>query len=112
MTHLETHLPVVIKDMQVNYITLTKTCNNLIKFIKSLLESQLGITFPVMREEGDSNDHGVVYVVLHILDDNKKICDIHGRMKDRTPFEGGFELQRARDAFEKFFSTRKQLLLA
>lgn len=111
MSRLETQLPTVIKDMQVNYITLTRTCNKLVQSIKTVLQRQFGIQFPVLRLEGDSNDHGVLYVILHILIENKASYNIHRKSKDKSPFKGGVEIIKARDTFEEFFNAHLHLLL-
>ncbi|KAI5356921.1 hypothetical protein Slin15195_G090200 [Septoria linicola] len=106
MSRFQQYLPIVLvlKDMDLNYITLTKTCNALIKAIRAALRSELGIHIPTSQAIGESNDHSVVAVVLLVLGENQSKAAVHERKKSKAAFEGSPELQVACKAFEAFFN--------
>lgn len=104
MARFQEYLPVVLKDMQLNYVTLTKTCNGLIKAIRTALQDELGMNMPSMQTPGDSNDHSVIYVVLKVLEENQKSAAVHERKKDKSPFRGSVEVKTACRVFEEFFN--------
>ncbi|KXT03455.1 hypothetical protein AC578_1633 [Pseudocercospora eumusae] len=104
LDRFERFLPILLRDMELDYITLTKTCTKLLNAIKRALNAKLGFGLGVVREAGDSNDHGLLLMVIVILDRVEKAWNVHRLSKSNEPFQGGAELQCARLVFEEFFA--------
>ncbi|KAF7186998.1 hypothetical protein HII31_11607 [Pseudocercospora fuligena] len=103
LDRFERFLPVLLRDMELDYITLTKTCTKLLNAIKEALNADLGFGLGVVREAGDSNDHGLLLMVIVILDRVEKAWNVHRLSKSKEPFKGGVELDCAKSVFEDFF---------
>lgn len=98
-------LPQLLNDVRLDYIGLTKICNALLVTIRLWVFRDLGIDHPSMRQPGDSFDHGVLYLVLAILDNNRKAAAMHERLnrgKGAPSFDGGEQLKVAGKALEHF----------
>lgn len=106
LSRFEEYLPIVFKDMEIDYITLTKTCNALMKQMRTTLRPDLGMDLPSMTGPGDSNNHGYVLMILEILHANSEAYSVHQKKRDRTKFEGSLELQVACRVFVEFFNAR------
>lgn len=102
MSRFEEYLPVVIKDMEIDYITLTKQCNALMKEIRARLRTEAGQSYASMNP-GESNDHGYVFMILAVLLTNSDAYQKHQKQKEKGPFEGNLQLQVACRAFEEFY---------
>lgn len=59
-------LPQVIADTQTDYITMTRTCNKLLRRVRRRIHQQLDYLYPSV-DEGYSNDHGILYMVASII---------------------------------------------
>lgn len=94
MSKLERYIPTVLPDMGIDYITLTKTCNKLLKDIRAALQTELGQRYETSQTPGDSNDRGLAFMVSGILDDNWRW--------ESSVRRGGPQLQVTRERFEEF----------
>lgn len=59
-------LPQIMTDTRTDYITMTRTCNKLLRRIRKRIHQQLGFLYPAV-DEGYSNDHGILYMVASII---------------------------------------------
>ena len=59
-------LPQMMTDTQTDYITMTRTCNKLLKRVRRKIHQQLGHVYPQV-DEGYSNDRGIIYMVASII---------------------------------------------
>lgn len=105
MSRFQQYLPIVLQDMELDYITLTKTCNALLKTIRSTLRDELGLWIPSSQQSEDSYDHSIITVVQLILDADQKSAAAHMRRRDVSVFRGGAEMRTACRAFEVFFNS-------
>lgn len=117
MSKFETFLDTVSKDLELDYITLTKTCNGLMKKIREEMEKRFGAGYKSRAEPGQSNDPAYSITVWLLLADNSPLhscpeCD-RERRKYNNPMRqdgGGEQLRAAREVFDEFFSTNACLL--
>ena len=58
-------LPQVMTDTRTDYVTMTRTCNKLLKRVRRRIHQQLDYLYPSV-DEGYSNDHGILYMVASI----------------------------------------------
>ena len=66
LTQIQDWLPHTISNMSIDYITLTRTCNKLLRRIRSKINEQLDIQHPVAESE-DSVEPGNIVMALAIL---------------------------------------------
>lgn len=94
ISQLSSFLPAVIPDVRVDYIKLTRTCNSLMKKVRERVLRELGILHPSLQQPGESNDHGNLYMVLAVLNDNKMAATAHegDKSKRSEAFGGGREV--------------------
>lgn len=59
-------LPQLMTDTRTDYITMTRTCNKLLRCVRRRIHQQLDYLYPSV-DEGYSNDHGILYMVASIL---------------------------------------------
>ena len=85
--------------MTIDYITLTKMCNELLRGIRAALQRKLNVRYHSEQRPGDSNDHGLAFMAGVILHDNSNAARSAG--KGET-FGGGLQLQVALETFEEF----------
>lgn len=108
LQNFEKYLPIVIKDMQIDYINLTRSCNRLMRQIRQKAESELGEEYPTMGSAENSHEHVCMCVLVLLLDQNAKAHSVHVRRKIREPFRGSEEMQLAARTFEEFFAQEKE----
>lgn len=113
ISQLGVTMPEIMKDVRIDYIPMVKICNALLAAVRSRLQQELGVFTPPVREAGDSNDHGVVYMVLGVFMDNNKAAAAHERMnkKSRGTFEGGPEMKVAARSMDEFMKAKHLRLL-
>ena len=66
LAHVRRWLPQVMTDTRTDYITMTRTCNKLLKRVRRRIHQQLDYLYPLV-DEGYSNDHGILYMVASII---------------------------------------------
>lgn len=106
ISKLEKYIPTVLPDMTINYIALTKTCNELLRGIRGALRRKLNARYDSKQTPGDSNDHGLALMVAAILHDNSNAAK--SVRKDET-FGGGPQLRVALEMFEEFWRRRENV---
>lgn len=109
LTDFSKSLPRLMADIRLDYITLTRICNALMVAVRVTLYRQLGLKYPFSRAGDESNDNGLVYMVLEVLKDNKKAAaavERTNRCKEGGGFEGGDQLNVAGRAMEAFLNGR------
>ncbi|KAL9623429.1 MAG: hypothetical protein Q9160_002322 [Pyrenula sp. 1 TL-2023] len=113
LDRLEEYLPSVLRDIQIDYITLTKSCNSLMRKIKGAIRQQLKLEYPTERHPGDTNDHGMIFMVLTTLQKNQHALSLAERQtsKKPAPYDHA-ELLIARDIFESHFNARAKMINA
>lgn len=107
LSHIQSYLPSCIPAMQIDYLTLVRTCNALLRDIRSTINAALSISSQgVVHPEktaasngGDSYDGGLLIMVLDILNeaaDCKDVQDdvLRGKLKRRI-LRGGPQLDLA-----------------
>jgi hypothetical protein len=107
ISKLEKYIPNVLPDMNIDYITLTKTCNELLRCIRTALRRKLNVRYDSQQTPGDSNDHGLSLMVLAIVLENGNAAT--STLRGET-FGGGPQLRVAWEMFEEFW--RKENVLA
>lgn len=103
LSRLEKYLPVVLEDIEFDYITLTKTCDSLMEAVQRRLNKS-----GVFHERTDS--FADLEIVYGILKENWEAETLHNKQKGQgpVPFAGGKELQAACEEFEDFFNARNR----
>jgi len=66
LTHVRTWLPQITEDTKIDYITLVRTCNKLLKRVRKRIHQELGYLYP-KADQGWSNDHGQIFMVASII---------------------------------------------
>lgn len=99
-------LPSALPDMTIDYITPVRTCNSLMRTLKSDLARRLGVQYPATPGgEGDSNDHGVVFMVMDLLDGANEACKQQTwGPNEKEPFRGDDGMKCAGKTMVKFWS--------
>ena len=95
--------PGAVSNIQVDYITLTRTCNTLLRPIRTRISRDLDVQHPISKGD-DSNDAGFVIMVLDILgeaSDSQFFMEEVLRSKKQLP--GGQQLQIAGEVLQEFF---------
>lgn len=59
-------LPQVMIDTRTDYITMTRTCNKLLRRVRRRIHQKLEYLYPLV-EEGYSNDSGILFMVARII---------------------------------------------
>lgn len=72
LTQVRGWLPRTLPDMQIDYITMTRTCNMLLKRIRSGINEKLEIVHELTNHE-DSNNPGFIIMLLAILNEASEI---------------------------------------
>lgn len=107
LSRLEEYLPEVLEDMQIDYITLTKTCNALMVAVQKALEEEHGlklVDLPRITNEGfHVKNVEYMFLLLQVFEFNCDSEQAHRKEKSKTPFAGGEELRTAGRTFETFF---------
>jgi hypothetical protein len=106
ISKLGKYIPTVIPDMTIDYITLTKTCNELLTGIRVALQLKLNVRYDSKQTPGDSNDHGLAFMVAAILHDNSNAAK--STRKGET-FGGGPQLRVVLEMFEEFWRRRENV---
>ncbi|KAF2498189.1 hypothetical protein BU16DRAFT_615270 [Lophium mytilinum] len=76
------YIGAILPDIELDYVTLTRTCNKLLRQLRSRIRSEFGIDYPTIREyPGDSNDHSVMLVVLGILTEANDVSKKRSKRK-------------------------------
>lgn len=112
LSHLESYLGTAVRDIEIDYLTLTKTCNKLMASIREGLVARFGPNYKSHQEMGQSNDPSYVVAAVCLLRDNDPghscpDCDRERRKLNMPNRQdgGGEHLRVARDLFEDFFNT-------
>ena len=66
LTHVRAWLPQVMQDAKVDYIRMVRTCHRLLNQVRKKIHQRLGFLYP-KSDDGDSNDHGLLFMVASIL---------------------------------------------
>lgn len=66
LAQVQKWLPQVMADTRTDYITMTRTCNKLLKRVRRRIDQQLDYLYPPV-DQGYSNDHGILYMVASII---------------------------------------------
>ncbi|KAI0387452.1 hypothetical protein F5Y04DRAFT_4615 [Hypomontagnella monticulosa] len=70
LAKLDAYIQVVEPDTAIDYVSLTKQCQNLLHRIQTKMTSELGVKFPKWKfHPDDSFDHGLLLTVLGILNE-------------------------------------------
>lgn len=100
---LEEYMPIAVSDITVDYISLTRTCNKLMNFVRAALCNDLGAEVAMFQSPDDTYDDRNATMVLHSLKNTLDASKSQGRMaKDRGSFKGGPRLIVAGEVLEKF----------
>lgn len=59
-------LPQVMVDTRTDFITMTRTCNKLLRRVRRRIHQKLEYLYPLV-EEGYSNDSGILFMVARII---------------------------------------------
>lgn len=103
LRQLEDYLPKALPDIAIDYINLTRTCNQLIMKLRAELQRKINKTYPIVQTPGDSNDHGHTVMASAILRENEDVAKLHGMRKTKEPFAGGPQLMIAAKVFKDFW---------
>ena len=98
--------PGSISNIQIDYITLIRTCNTLLRSIRTRISRDLDVQHPISKGD-DSNDAGLVIMVLDILgeaSDSQFFKEEVLRSKERLP--GGPQLQVAGEVLNEYFGQK------
>ncbi|KAK3725514.1 hypothetical protein LTR37_000484 [Vermiconidia calcicola] len=109
ISQLADSLPKTMQSIRIDYVTLTKACNNLLRRVREQVLRELGVLHPSLRQPGgDTNDHGNLFMVLAILDDNRFAAAAHDkdRSKRAERFSGGPHLQVAGKTMVDFLASQ------
>ena len=93
--------------MNIDYITLTRICNELLRGIRTALWQKLNVKYDSKQTPGDSNEHGLAFMVAAILYDNSNAAKSARRS---GAFGGGPQLRVAWEMFEEFWRRRENVL--
>lgn len=107
LSRLEEYLPEVLEDMQIDYITWTKTRNALMVAVQKALEEEHGlklVDLPRITNEGFRvKNVEYMFLLLQVFELNCESEQAHRKEKCKTPFAGGEELRTGGRTFERFF---------
>ncbi|KAI1957054.1 hypothetical protein LOZ58_005976 [Ophidiomyces ophidiicola] len=100
MRQLGEHIPALIKQMQIDYVGLTRLCNDLMQRVRMALESRLDITFA----RYDHEDENVYLAVANfILENNASaLKEFYKVARSGEQFGGGSGILVALEIFETF----------
>lgn len=103
---LQSYMPKVLLDITVDYIALTKTCNELMRTLRARLEDGLRVGVPTLAYPGDSNDHGFLWMVLQILEEARREEQVWNKQREagEERFKGGAQLRLAAETVEAFLN--------
>ncbi|KAF2801866.1 uncharacterized protein BDZ99DRAFT_528078 [Mytilinidion resinicola] len=83
------YIEAILPDVELDYATLTKIFNKLLKQLRARILSKFGIDYPTIQQyPGDSNDHSLLLVVLGIVTEAKEVSTKRYRGK-KTENEDG-----------------------
>ncbi|KAK3705021.1 hypothetical protein LTR37_013538 [Vermiconidia calcicola] len=109
ISQLANSLPQTMQSIRINYVRLTKVCNNLMRRVREQVLRELDVLHPSLRQPGgDTNDRGNLFMVLAILDDNRFAAAAHDRDKSKRTerFTGGPHLQVAGKTMVDFLASQ------
>ncbi|EEP79996.1 predicted protein [Uncinocarpus reesii 1704] len=107
MKQLLEHIPGMVVEMTIDYITLTQNCSEIIEGVYKELESSNDFEF-VSREK-TSEDNLCVTVTEFILDSNAEQYESFTRVgRPSEPFTGGPALKLAAKAFGEFLTKERE----
>lgn len=66
LTQVRDWLPRATPDMRINYVTLTRTCNTLLRRVRARIHQRLGILYKETKHD-DSNQPAYLVMILHVL---------------------------------------------
>lgn len=105
LNRLENFLPQVIRDMDVDYIFLTRACNDLMLAVKQDVESEASLESPKLQSSNRVRVESweYVFVLVCVFRSAVQAEELHKKGKDKSEFCGGQLLQLVRRRFEDFF---------
>lgn len=90
-------------NMTIDYITLTRTCNELMRKVRDDLSHKVGVQCP-SANPGESSDHGFLYMVMNMLQESADAQKAHLRgPQKREPFHGDPQMVCAGETMKKFW---------
>lgn len=101
LSALTEYLPTILPTITIDYITLTKKCNRLMRRIRQRIGDELGVDHPSTTQHGDSNDHGYIFMVTAILRETEVEEELY---RSREAFKGGVQLRVAGAELEAFLN--------
>jgi len=104
LTKLRTYITAVLPDMTIDYITLTKTCQKLLRKIRTAIHDEINYEYPRIVGPGETNDAGFLYLTAGILKDNLSALRDHEKKKERGAFKAGPHLEIAGNVIRDFLA--------
>lgn len=81
--------------------------------VKAAIRQELKLEYPTERHPGDTNDHGIIFMVLTILQKNRHALSLAERQTKKKPAPYDHtELLIARDVFENHFKAKAKMINA
>lgn len=108
LTHMSAWLSTNLTDMSIDYITLTRTCNTLLKRVRARLNAQLGTPYADYRGE-HSNDPVNVFMVFLMLQEASELQPVVQSFGPGGGFlAGGPQLASAGEVVGGFLKERER----
>lgn len=104
LRQVRTHMPRVISDTSIDYITLTQQCYKILRTTKSEIKRRCSVEYQTKFSES-SNEPFLVLMALGILKeagDNETIHGLTAKGKDRERFPGAEQLEITAEVFKGF----------
>jgi hypothetical protein len=71
LSHIQTYLPPAIENMQIDYMSLVRTCNSLLRDIRATINESMGedgdLVYGLKDDNGESDDKNLIMMGLGIL---------------------------------------------
>lgn len=105
LQELSRYIEAVLPDIELDYVTLTKTCNKFFQELRLRLRIELEIEYPI----GEGTNQGTPMLVLGILKEARNASSVQAKRKKnegetRDPWGNAPQLMLARDMMKKLLS--------
>lgn len=104
LRQIRTHMPQVIEDTSIDYITLTQNCYQILRRTKAEIARRCSVQYQTKFSES-SNEPFLAIMALGILreaGDNETFHDALAKGKDKERFPGAKQLEITAEAFKEF----------
>jgi hypothetical protein len=107
LMYTKSYLPDPIQQIQIDYISLVRTCSKLLPLVRIKLQAELDEETHAKRSNEDSNDVGLLLMTMTILNEAADVQEVseelfRKEMKIVGPIIGGPQLQATAEVMDKF----------